>query len=113
MIQFEPRAEGGFRETEARVQHRPPLKELGAMVTKGGLRVLPGRPAWALPSRAHQPSYEKAVPAGAWARYVHNGRFTEEDRTLYFEWTINVANSDSEPFRGEPAWTIDARVDLS
>ena len=104
----------GFRETGPDEHRRPELKELGVVVTAQGVRILPDRPTWAAHGRTHQPSFEKAIPPGRWARYRHNARLPGRGRTLYFEWTVNVANPcpGTEPFSGDPAWDVDARVDL-
>lgn len=94
--------------------YRQELKDYGLMLLPDAVRILPGRPAWSIPSRKHQPNFDKALPLGAWGQFRTNARFPDYDGTKYFEWIVNIANSDAidTVFAGDPSWQIDHRADL-
>ena len=118
LVQYVQAQNTSFRLRQSIDQHRPELKTYGVMPTKRGVRILPARPTWGLPKREHQPSFEKDIPVGTWARYQTNARHAGYDGTCYFEWSINIAHPLADgaqgikPFQGEPIWCVDLRAEL-
>jgi hypothetical protein len=114
LIYYQQAKDCRFKMLKTQQQEHKILRDYGIQTKSDAVKMFPGIPTWGQPKRSQNPPFSKILKPGNWAQYWNNARLASYSGQSYYEWTINISNSQDEDgiYVGDPAWVIDNRGDL-